>query len=78
MRRILEEPSLFPIIPQEITLLSPCLHLLPHLHFGLKDKETRYRPRYLDLILKGSVRQKFIIHSETVTYIKVSWMSWDS
>lgn len=26
------------IIPQEITLLSPCLHMLPHLHFGLKDK----------------------------------------
>lgn len=26
------------IIPSEITLLSPCLHMLPHLHFGLKDK----------------------------------------
>lgn len=26
------------IIPIEITLLSPCLHMLPHLHFGLKDK----------------------------------------
>lgn len=26
------------IIPIEMTLLSPCLHMLPHLHFGLKDK----------------------------------------
>lgn len=26
------------IIPIELTLLSPCLHMLPHLHFGLKDK----------------------------------------
>lgn len=26
------------IIPMEMTLLSPCLHMLPHLHFGLKDK----------------------------------------
>lgn len=26
------------IIPKEMTLLSPCLHMLPHLHFGLKDK----------------------------------------
>lgn len=26
------------IIPTEMTLLSPCLHMLPHLHFGLKDK----------------------------------------
>jgi hypothetical protein len=23
-----------------MTLLSPCLHMLPHLHFGLKDKVT--------------------------------------
>uniref|UniRef100_A0A8C5HHH2 Lysine--tRNA ligase n=1 Tax=Gouania willdenowi TaxID=441366 RepID=A0A8C5HHH2_GOUWI len=48
------------IIPIEMTLLSPCLHMMPHLHFGLKDKETRYRQRYLDLILNDNVRQKFI------------------
>lgn len=35
--------------------------MLPHLHFGLKDKETRFRQRYLDLILNHSVHQKFII-----------------
>lgn len=28
----------FSIIPLSITLLSPCLHVLPHLYFGLKDK----------------------------------------
>ena len=58
------------IIPQEITLLSPCLHMLPHLHFGLKDKETRYRQRYLDLILNDFVRQKFIVRSKIITYIR--------
>ena len=26
------------IIPQSIQILSPCLRMLPHLHFGLKDK----------------------------------------
>lgn len=26
------------IIPKKISLLTPCLHMLPHLHFGLKDK----------------------------------------
>lgn len=26
------------IIPKTITILSPCLHMLPHLHSGLKDK----------------------------------------
>ncbi|XP_074142132.1 lysine--tRNA ligase-like isoform X2 [Sminthopsis crassicaudata] len=58
------------IIPHEITLLSPCLHMLPHLHFGLKDKETRYRHRYLDLILNDFVRQKFITRSKIITYMR--------
>ncbi|XP_042294348.1 lysine--tRNA ligase isoform X1 [Sceloporus undulatus] len=58
------------IIPYEITLLSPCLHMLPHLHFGLKDKETRFRQRYLDLILNDFVRQKFIIRAKIITYLR--------
>uniref|UniRef100_A0A2K5RAY7 Lysine--tRNA ligase n=1 Tax=Cebus imitator TaxID=2715852 RepID=A0A2K5RAY7_CEBIM len=58
------------IIPYEITLLSPCLHMLPHLHFGLKEKETRYPQRYLDLILNDFVRQKFITRSKIVTNIR--------
>lgn len=58
------------IIPHEMILLSPCLHMLPHLHFGLKDKETRYRQRYLDLILNDYVRQKFIIRSMIISYIR--------
>ncbi|XP_034437313.1 lysine--tRNA ligase isoform X2 [Hippoglossus hippoglossus] len=58
------------IIPVELTLLSPCLHMLPHLHFGLKDKETRFRQRYLDLILNDYVRQKFITRSKIITYLR--------
>ncbi|XP_069491564.1 lysine--tRNA ligase isoform X1 [Ambystoma mexicanum] len=58
------------IIPIEMTLLSPCLHMLPHLHFGLKDKETRFRQRYLDLILNDHVRQKFIIRAKIITYLR--------
>lgn len=30
------------IIPNEMILLSPCLHMLPHLHFGLKDKVPQF------------------------------------
>uniref|UniRef100_A0A669CQ16 Lysine--tRNA ligase n=1 Tax=Oreochromis niloticus TaxID=8128 RepID=A0A669CQ16_ORENI len=57
------------IIPTEMTLLSPCLHMLPHLHFGLKDKETRFRQRYLDLILNDYVRQNlYILARPFVTY----------
>lgn len=58
------------IIPYEITLLSPCFHMLPHLHFGLKDKETPYVSQgYLNWILNNFVRQKLILCSKIITYI---------
>ena len=31
------------VVPQRVKLLSPCLHMLPHLHFGLKDKVQHCR-----------------------------------
>lgn len=39
------------IAPGEIVLLSPCLHMLPEANVGFKDQESRYRKRYLDLIM---------------------------
>ncbi|KAL7303717.1 hypothetical protein TKK_0003850 [Trichogramma kaykai] len=60
----------FSIMPKSITLLSPCLHMLPHLHFGLKDKETRFRQRYLDLILNEYVRQKFYVRAKIISYVR--------
>ncbi|XP_041103133.1 lysine--tRNA ligase-like [Polyodon spathula] len=58
------------IVPTKIMLLSPCLHMLPHLHFGLKDQEKRYRQRYLDLTMNESVRQKFITRAAIIKYLK--------
>ncbi|KAL6264927.1 hypothetical protein P5V15_005021 [Pogonomyrmex californicus] len=60
----------FSIIPRSITLLTPCLHMLPHLYFGLKDKETRFRQRYLDLILNDKVRQIFYTRARIIAYIR--------
>uniref|UniRef100_A0A0C9RFR7 Lysine--tRNA ligase n=1 Tax=Fopius arisanus TaxID=64838 RepID=A0A0C9RFR7_9HYME len=60
----------FSILPRKISLLSPCLHQLPHLHFGLKDKETRFRQRYLDLILNNSVRQKFHVRAKIIAHVR--------
>ncbi|XP_051154320.1 lysine--tRNA ligase isoform X2 [Leptopilina boulardi] len=60
----------FSILPKSITLLSPCLHMLPHLHFGLKDKETRFRQRYLDLILNDKTRQTFYIRAKIIAYVR--------
>ncbi|XP_065562123.1 lysine--tRNA ligase-like isoform X3 [Artemia franciscana] len=58
------------IRPEKMELLSPCLHMLPHQHFGLKDKETRYRQRYFDLIINNEVRQKFHVRSKIISYIR--------
>lgn len=58
------------IMPKRLELLSPCLHMLPHLHFGLKDKETRFRQRYLDLILNNRVRRTFQIRAQIISYIR--------
>ncbi|KAI0221135.1 Lysine--tRNA ligase [Lamellibrachia satsuma] len=58
------------IIPQEMQLLSPCLHQLPKLHFGLKEKETRFRQRYLDLIVNDYVRQKFITRARIISFVR--------
>ncbi|XP_017875262.1 lysine--tRNA ligase isoform X2 [Ceratina calcarata] len=60
----------FSIMPHSITLLSPCLHMLPHLFFGLKDKETRFRQRYLDLILNDRVRKTFQVRAKIVAYVR--------
>jgi len=58
------------IIPLELVLLSPCLHMLPLERTGLKDQETRYRQRYLDLIMNDNVRKTFMIRSQVVNYVR--------
>lgn len=52
------------LIPKKMTLLSPCLHMLPTKHYGFRDKETRFRQRYLDLIMNEEVRNKFHIRAQ--------------
>lgn len=44
--------------------------MLPHLHFGLKDKETRFRQRYLDLILNNRVRKIFETRAKIIAYVR--------
>jgi len=56
------------IIPHEIKILSPCLHMLSLKK--LEDKETRYRKRYLDLIINDNVRQIFKTRSTIIQEIR--------
>ena len=48
---------------KEITLLSKSLLPLPEKWHGLKDKEERYRKRYLDLIANPDVKNTFVTRS---------------
>ena len=58
------------IFPSSLTLLSPCLHMLPTSHTGLKNQELRYRQRYLDLILNAETRRVFEIRAKVINYIR--------
>eukprot|EP00434_Breviolum_minutum_P036789 symbB.v1.2.032612.t1/scaffold3934.1/size47971/2 len=58
------------VFPREVKLLSPCLHMLPKDYSGLKDQETRYRKRYLDLMINEDVRKTFRLRSAVTNYIR--------
>jgi len=58
------------IIPTRLTLLAPCYHMLPKSHFGFKNQETRYRQRYLDLIMNVNSRDTFIKRSKIIAYLR--------
>ncbi len=47
------------IAPTSFVLLTKSLSPLPSEHFGLKDPETKFRKRYLDLILNPELREIF-------------------
>ncbi len=55
---------------QEITLLTKCLHPLPEKFHGLTDTDTRYRQRYLDLIMNAESRDTFIKRSKIISAIR--------
>ncbi|MEQ2957210.1 lysine--tRNA ligase [Slackia piriformis] len=47
------------VAPRQIKLLSKAVRPLPEKFHGLSDKETRYRQRYVDLIVNEDVRDTF-------------------
>ncbi|OGW85409.1 MAG: lysine--tRNA ligase [Omnitrophica bacterium RIFCSPLOWO2_01_FULL_45_10] len=54
----------------EIKLLAKSLRPLPEKWHGLKDVETRYRQRYLDLVMNDAVRRIFEMRSKIVSEIR--------
>ena len=58
------------VLAEKVTFLTKSLRPLPEKWHGLKDVETRYRQRYLDLIVNPEVRQIFIARSRIIQEIR--------
>ena len=55
---------------QEIRLISKSLLPLPEKFHGLKDTDTRYRRRYVDLIVNPEVKDTFIKRSKVIASMR--------
>jgi lysyl-tRNA synthetase, class II len=53
-----------------LMFLAKCLVPMPEKFHGLTDVETRYRQRYLDLVVNSDTRRVFEVRSRTVTAIR--------
>lgn len=53
-----------------ISLLTKSLQPLPEKFHGLTDQETRYRQRYVDLIMNEETRNTFKIRSQVIEFIR--------
>ena len=54
----------------EVTLLSKSLQILPEKYHGLTNTDTRYRQRYVDLIMNSEVKDTFIKRSKILSSIR--------
>jgi lysyl-tRNA synthetase class 2 len=54
----------------EMTLLSKSLQPLPEKFHGLTDTDTKYRQRYIDLIMNQDVKDTFIKRSQIIREIR--------
>ncbi len=53
-----------------VTLLSKSLQILPEKFHGLTDTDTRYRQRYVDLIMNAEVKDTFVKRSKVLSSIR--------
>jgi lysyl-tRNA synthetase class 2 len=55
---------------ETLRLLTKSLRPLPEKFHGLADHETRYRQRYLDLIMNEDTRRLFILRTRIINYLR--------
>ena len=55
---------------ESVTLLTKSLQVLPEKYHGLTNTDTRYRQRYVDLIMNDEVKDTFIKRSKIISTIR--------
>lgn len=55
---------------EDFQLLTKSLRPLPDKYHGLADQESRYRQRYVDLIVNEDVRQTFLLRIKIIDFIR--------
>lgn len=55
---------------EEILLMTKSLQILPEKFHGLKDQDTRYRQRYVDLIVNPEVKETFILRTKIIKAVR--------
>jgi len=55
---------------ENVRLLTKALRPLPEKYHGLQDQETKYRQRYLDLIMSEVTRDTFRTRTKVINYIR--------
>ncbi len=58
------------VLADDLSLLGKSLNPLPEKWHGLTDVETRYRQRYLDLIVNDEVKEVFVMRSRIIQAIR--------
>jgi lysyl-tRNA synthetase class 2 len=62
------------IAVKEFDILTKALIPYPEKFHGLQDIQTRYRQRYLDLVMNEDVRQRFVKRSRMVAFMR-EWLN---
>jgi len=54
----------------EVKILTKAIHPLPEKFHGLQDVETKYRQRYLDMIMNKQTKDRFKLRSQIVSLLR--------
>lgn len=58
------------VLASEIKVLTPCLRLMPSTWDKVKNRETKYRKRYLDLIFNEESRKTHLLRTRIILFIR--------